>query len=60
MKIIALEAENVKHLRVVNIQPDGSLVIIGGDNAAGKTCVLDSIEYALNGASAIPAKPIRT
>jgi len=60
VKIIALEAENVKHLRVVHIKPDGSLVIIGGNNAAGKTCVLDSIEYALNGASSIPSKPIRT
>jgi len=59
MKIIALEAENVKHLRVINISPDGSLVVIGGDNAQGKTCVLDSIEYALNGAGSIPSKPIR-
>lgn len=59
MKIIALEAENVKHLRVVNIRPDGSLIVIGGNNSEGKTCVLDSIEYALNGASSIPTKPIR-
>lgn len=59
MKIIALEAENVKYLKVVNIEPDGSLVVIGGDNAEGKSCVLDSIEYALNGASSIPPKPIR-
>lgn len=36
------------------------MIVIGGDNAQGKTCVLDSIEYALNGAGAIPAKPIRT
>lgn len=60
MKIVALEAENVKHLKVVNIKPDGSLVVIGGDNAAGKSCVLDSIEYALGGASAVPTKPIRS
>ena len=33
MKIIALEAENVKYLKVVRIEPDGSLVVIGGDNA---------------------------
>lgn len=59
MKIIALEAENVKHLRVVNIKPDGSLVVIGGNNSEGKSSVLDSIEYALNGAGAIPPKPIR-
>lgn len=60
MKIVSLEAENVKHLRAVFIKPDGSTVIIGGDNEQGKTCVLDSIEYALNGAASIPPKPIRT
>lgn len=59
MKIISLEAENVKHLRVVQIKPDGSLVVVGGDNAAGKSCVLDSIEYALGGADSIPSEPIR-
>ena len=59
MKIIALEAENVKHLKAINIKPDGSLVVIGGDNEQGKTCVLDSIEYALNGAGSVPSKPIR-
>ena len=59
MKIIALEAENVKYLKVVRIEPDGSLVVIGGDNAQGKTCIFDSIEYALNGAGCIPSKPIR-
>ena len=59
MKIISLEAENVKHLKAVHIKPDGSAVIIGGDNEQGKTCVLDSIEYALHGAGSIPSKPIR-
>lgn len=59
MKIISLEAENVKHLRAIHIEPDGSTVIIGGDNAAGKSCVLDSIEYACGGSRSIPAKPIR-
>ncbi len=59
MKIIGLEVANVKHLKVVNIKPDGSMVVIGGDNSAGKSCVLDSIEYALSGAGSIPTKPIR-
>lgn len=59
MKIISLEAENVKHLKAVHIKPNGSAVIIGGDNEQGKTCVLDSIEYALHGAGSIPSKPIR-
>jgi DNA repair exonuclease SbcCD ATPase subunit len=59
MKIIALEAENIKNLKVVHIEPDGSVVVIGGENEQGKTSVLDSIMYALSGANAIPSKPIR-
>ncbi len=58
MKIIKLESENIKRLHAVEIKPDGSLVIIGGKNAQGKTSVLDSIEYALSGGSSIPTKPI--
>jgi len=61
LRILALEAENVKRLRAVEIRPDpqAGLVIIGGTNAAGKTSVLDSILYALGGEKAIPAVPIR-
>lgn len=59
MKILSLESENVKHLKAVRIEPDGSLVVIGGDNSVGKSCVLDSIEYALHGAGSVPSKPIR-
>lgn len=59
MKIIALDIENVKYLSAVHIEPDGSLIVVGGDNDQGKTCVLDSIEYAVNGAGSIPSKPIR-
>lgn len=59
MKIIKLESENIKRLKAVEIQPDSSLIVIGGKNAQGKTSVLDSIEYALSGGSSIPSKPIR-
>lgn len=59
MKIVALQAENIKHLKVVHIRPDGSLIVVGGDNSAGKSSLLDSIEYALGGAGSIPPKPIR-
>lgn len=57
-KIIRMEAENVKRLRAVEITPDGSLVVIGGRNAQGKTSVLDAIEYTLGGSPNIN-KPIR-
>src|SRR5438105_246147 len=48
-KIIKLTSENVKRLRAVEIKPDGNVVVIGGKNGAGKSSVLDSIQYALGG-----------
>jgi DNA repair exonuclease SbcCD ATPase subunit len=61
MKITQLSAENVKRLTAVHVtpDPDGNLVIVGGNNAAGKSSVLDSIMYALAGTKAIPSQPIR-
>lgn len=59
MKIVKLEAENVKRLRAVSITPDGAVVRIQGANGAGKSSVLDSIAYALGGEKLCPTKPIR-
>lgn len=59
MKIVSLIAENVKKLVAVEITPDGNLVTISGKNGQGKTSVLDSIWWALAGASHIQAAPIR-
>jgi DNA repair exonuclease SbcCD ATPase subunit len=59
MKIIALQSENVKRLRAVTIHPDGSMVVIRGDNGAGKSSVLDSIAYALGGQALCPPQVIR-
>lgn len=59
MKIVTLLAENIKRLVAVEISPDGNLVQITGKNGAGKTSVLDSIWWALAGASHIQAAPIR-
>lgn len=59
MKIIQLEAQNVKKLKAVEIRPDGNLVVIGGKNGAGKSSVLDSISYALAGKSSHPSQPVR-
>lgn len=52
MKIISLQAENVKRLHAVNLDIDGTLQVIGGNNAQGKTSVLDAIWLALGGGSA--------
>jgi len=59
LKIVQLTAENIKRLQAVTITPDGNMEIIGGDNAQGKTSLLDSIEMALNGGKSIPPNPIR-
>jgi len=49
----------VKRLKAATIRPDGSVVIIGGRNAQGKTSLLDAILYAIGGKAAIPPKPLR-
>jgi len=58
-KIVRLDVENVKRVEAVHIEPDGSMVVIGGKNGAGKTSVIDSIAYALGGKKLLPKKPIR-
>lgn len=59
MKIVSLTAENVKKLVAVEITPQGNLVQITGKNGQGKTSVLDSIWWALAGATHIQTAPIR-
>ena len=50
VKIIGLELENVKRISLVRmaVSPAG-LTVIGGDNAQGKTSIIDGIIYALGG-----------
>lgn len=59
LRIINLQAENIKRLVAVNITPDGNVVEITGANGQGKSSVLDCIWWALEGASGITSKPIR-
>jgi DNA repair ATPase RecN len=59
MHIVKLESENIKRLKAVSIRPQGNMVTIGGQNAQGKSSVLDSIAYALGGKRAVCDRPIR-
>lgn len=52
MKIVQLTASNVKRLKAVEITPDGTVQVIGGRNAQGKSSVLDAIWLALGGGRA--------
>jgi hypothetical protein len=56
--IVQLEIENVKRLHAVNITPEGNLMVIGGNNAQGKSSVLDAIAMILGGKDEVPAAPI--
>lgn len=62
MKLLALEAENVKRLVAIRLEfdPAKNTLVIGGENGAGKSSVLDAIEMALGGKEAIPDRPIRS
>lgn len=57
VKISALQLENVKRVRAVQLVPykDG-LTVIGGRNGQGKTSVLDAIAYALGGETFRPSQ----
>ena len=59
MKIIRLQAENIKRLKAIDITPESNTVIISGKNAQGKTSILDAIWYGLGGAKNLPEMPIR-
>lgn len=59
MKIVKLQAENIKKLKAVEISPDGNLIKITGKNEQGKSTVLDSIWWALGGTKNIQEEPIR-
>lgn len=59
LRIIELQAENVKRLKAVRIRPDSTLVRIEGRNAQGKSSVLDAISAALGGGRWQPEKPVR-
>lgn len=60
VKITSFEAENVKRVKAVSLEPaaDG-LTVIGGGNGQGKTSILDAISWALGGDRFKPSAPKR-
>ncbi len=60
-RILRLVSENVKRVKAIDltIDPKQALVLVKGDNAAGKSSVLDSIAYILGGKRVQPPEVIR-
>lgn len=58
-RITSLQINNVMRVSAVQINPDGNTVIIGGNNAQGKSTTLNSIMMAIAGEKYIPAKPLK-
>ena len=48
MRIVRLQAENVKRLKAVTYRPTGNTIVVGGKNSQGKTSLLDSIAMAMS------------
>lgn len=58
MKIIELKSENIKRIKAIEIMPKDNMVIISGKNGAGKSSVLDSIWFALEGKASLRDTPM--
>lgn len=49
MKIVKLQAQNIKNLKAIEITPDGNVIQLTGKNGAGKSAILDAIYSGLTG-----------
>lgn len=59
-RIVRLQAENFKKLTAIDITPQGNVVVIGGDNGAGKSSVLDAVACLFGGKTELPAVAVKT
>jgi len=60
MIIKLLRVENLKGVKFLEIEPEDNVIVIAGNNGAGKSSALDAISWGLSGGDNIEAKlPIR-
>ena len=59
MKIISLSVSNIMKVTAAFIQPKSEVVVIQGENEAGKSTLLNSIVMAFGGDRVLPEKPLK-
>jgi len=60
LRLLHLEAENVKILKAMALEPnENKVIVIGGNNATGKSTAIDTLEMLLAGKSSFDETPIR-
>ena len=59
MRLISLEAENVKRLKAVSLTFKDGATVIGGRNGQGKSACLDAIAMTLGGEKLVCETPLR-
>ncbi|MHA1287199.1 MAG: AAA family ATPase [Candidatus Thorarchaeota archaeon] len=57
MRIIELQIENFKNIKIAEVTPTGGTVIISGENGAGKSAILNAFWMALDQKGAIKDNP---
>ena len=58
MRIIQLTTKNFKALKALQIDADGNVITLSGDNGSGKSSVLQAIGAALGGKAYQPERPV--
>ncbi len=57
-KLVSLKVNNIMRIKAVEVRPDGSLVLVGGKNAQGKTSLLESIAMLIGGLKHKVKRPV--
>ncbi len=58
-KITEVEVQNILKIQYALLNPQDDLTVIGGDNAQGKSSLLNAVAMALGGKRLCPEQPIR-
>jgi len=58
LKIVSLAIENIMKIRAAFIVPKDNMIVVQGDNQAGKSSILDSIIMAFKGDRSLPEMPV--